>query len=215
MIGLLGLALAAMPLPDYGAELAKSRWYDVDRVLTNGCRFDPEATAIACDEGTTSLAREMATEFQRVVRPDAGLTYLVALAHRYDGDNGEAIQNYQRSIALDPTYEAAWYDLGEVWLIQGDYDKAAEAFEQVATLRAVGDAAWLGPWRRAEVAAHQHQAEPFETWMREALERGFSFRQIEGQPQWKGFYADPALRDSVEKLITVYGTPDTLDTLRP
>jgi hypothetical protein len=50
--------------------------------------------------------------------------------------------------------------------------------------------------------------------MKQALARGFSFRQIEGLPPWKGFYADPVMRDSIEKLITVYGTPETLETLR-
>jgi tetratricopeptide (TPR) repeat protein len=211
---LLGVAFAAMPLPHYGEALSDARWYAADKVLSDGCRFDPESTAIACDEGVTELARSMAADYQRIVRADAGLTYLIALTHRYDGDNRQAVQQYQKALAIEPTYEPAWYDLGELWLIQGDYTEAAEAFEKVAELRSTGDAAWLGPWRRAEVAAHQHDANTFETWMRKALELGFSFRQIEGQPQWKTFYADPALRESVEKLITVYGTPDTLDTLK-
>jgi tetratricopeptide (TPR) repeat protein len=210
----LALAGATVPLPDYGHALADARWYAVDKVLSNGCAFDPEAAAIACEDGTTALAREMAEDFQRIVTPSAGLTYLVGLSYRYDGDADQASIWYERAIELDPTYEAAWYDLGELHLIAGRFAAAAQAFEKVSELVPEGDTAWVGPWRRAEVAAHQKQPEVFETWMKTALERGFSFRAIEGSPPWRGFYADPMMRDSIEKLITVYGTPQTLDTLR-
>jgi len=215
MLGLwLGLAAATVPLPHYGEALADAKWYAVDKVLTNGCGFDPQASAVVCEEGTTSLAREMAEDFQRIVTPSVGLTYLVGLSHRYDGNNTQAITWYRRAIAIDEGYEAAWYDLGELHLVDGRFNAAAEAFEKVAELVPEGETAWVGPWRRAEVAAHQQQPEVFETWMRRALELGFSFRHIENSPPWKGFYADPAMRDSIEKLITVYGTPQTLDTLR-
>ena len=215
MTGLwLGIALAAAPLPNYGDSLADARWYAVDKVLSNGCRFDPTVSAIACDPGTTELAREMADDFQRIVTSSAGLTYLIGLSHRYDGHEAQAMTWYQRAIALDRDYEAAWYDLGELHLIGGRFDEAAEAFERVTVLVPEGPTAWVGPWRRAEVAAHQQQPEAFETWMRQALERGFSFRHIEGSPPWKAFYADPVMRDSLEKLITVYGTPETLRTLQ-
>lgn len=210
----LALATAAPPLPDYGEALADARWYAVDKVMSNGCGFDPNAAAVVCEEGTTELAREMADDFQRVVTKSAGLTYLIGLSHRYDGHNDQALTWYRRAIALDEGYEAAWYDIGELHIIDGRFDAAAEAFEKVAELVPEGETAWVGPWRRAEVAAHQQQPEVFETWMKKALEKGFSFRQIEGSPPWRGFYADPAMRASVEKLITVYGTPETLDTLR-
>jgi tetratricopeptide (TPR) repeat protein len=208
------VAFAALPLPDYGDELARARWYQLDRLLEQGCRYDPNALAMACDDGVTDQVREGARAFEEHVAPDAGLAYLVGLSYKYEGNDDDAVAAYQRATRLDPAYDAAWYDLGETWLIAGELDRAAEAFEKVAELRTEGEAAWLGPWRRAEVAAHQHQAEVFETWMRKALERGFSFRQIAGLPNWKAFYADPALRDSVEKLITVYGTPEVLDSLR-
>jgi hypothetical protein len=73
---------------------------------------------------------------------------------------------------------------------------------------------WMGPWRLAEVAANQHDADAFEDQMREALRRGFSFKTIAGLPNWQRFYADPVLHDSIEKLVTVYGDAKILDSLK-
>ncbi len=208
------VASAALPLPDYGAELARARWHQLDELLETGCRYDPQALAMACEDGVTERVREGARAFEKAVVEDAGLAYMVGLAYKFEGNDRAAVTAYERAIRLDPTYDAAWYDLGETWLIQGELTQAAEAFERVAELRDSGEAGWLGPWRRAEVAAHLHDAEGFERWMRLALERGFSFRHIAGLPNWKAFYADPALHDSVVKLLTVYGTDEVLDSLR-
>jgi len=209
------LAHGAMPLPDYGDELARAQWHRINTELEAGCRYDPAALAMACDDGVTEEARAEARTFERVVTEDAGLAYLIGLTFKYEGEDDRAVTAYRRATRLDPDYDAAWYDLGETWLIQGRYQQAAEAFEKVAALRDEGEAAWLGPWRRAEIAAHLGDAAGFEEWMRLALERGFSFRQIAGLPNWKAFYADPELHDSVEKLITVYGTPEVLHSLEP
>lgn len=215
MLLLASLALGAMPLPDYGDELARAAWYRLNDRLEAGCRYDPQALAMACEDGVTASVRADAAAFEATVTEDAGLAYLAGLAWKYEGDDDQALVAYQRAVRLDADYDAAWYDLGETWLVKGELEPAAKAFERVTELRTDPEAGWLGPWRRAEVAAHLHDAEGFERWMRIALERGFSFRQIQGLPNWKAFYADPALRDSVEKLITVYGSDEVLDSLQP
>lgn len=206
---------AAIPLPDYGEELARAQWHRIDNELEASCRYDPSALAMACEPGVTAAARQAAEAFEAAVTEDAGLAYLIGLTYKYEGDDAKAVRAYVRATELDPDYDAAWYDLGETWLIQARYRDAARAFERVAELRTEGEAAWLGPWRRAEVAAHLGDPDGFETWMRTALERGFSFRQIAGLPNWKKFYADPELRDSVQKLITVYSTAEVLESLEP
>jgi hypothetical protein len=67
----------------------------------------------------------------------------------------------------------------------------------------------------AEVAGAQRDVQAFEANIREALRRGFSLQQISGQPHWKLFYQDEVLRDSVQKLVRVYGDPSILDSLGP
>ena len=55
----------------------------------------------------------------------------------------------------------------------------------------------------------------FDDAAREALRRGFSFRENEGLPTWQRFYADPRMRDAIVKMVVVYGDERTLDTLAP
>jgi hypothetical protein len=96
----------------------------------------------------------------------------------------------------------------------GELDKARHAFEQVARLTTDTRQRWIAPWRLAEVAASAGDAAGFETHMREALRHGFSFDTIAGLPNWQAYVADPRVGPSVAKLISVYGNPAVLDTLR-
>ncbi|MFT4628184.1 MAG: tetratricopeptide (TPR) repeat protein [Myxococcota bacterium] len=209
-----GSASAAVPLPDYERELARARWHEANDVLEAACRYEPRQRAVVCTDRVDD-AIELAESFQRHVFADAGLTYLVALAQRYKGDEPAAAAGFRRALALDDAHDAAWHDLGELLLISGDFDDADAAFAHVTALRKTGPNAWVGPWRQAEVAAHQRQVVAFEEHMRQALRRGFSFRTIAGLPNWKSFYADPVMRKSITKLVTVYGDPELLGTLEP
>jgi len=198
LLVLVSAGLGAVPLPSYRHQLATEEWYRVSDLI---------------DQGLADDAIDRATRFQRQVSPDARLEYLTGLAWRRAGNDRRAERHYRRAVEMDPEREDAWYDLGELLVAQNRLDEAEHAFSQVARLVPYGTNSWLGPWRLAEVAAHRQDPERFEEHMREALRRGFSFRQIEGLPNWKAFYADPVMRDSVEKLVTVYGDRRTLDTL--
>jgi tetratricopeptide (TPR) repeat protein len=206
------VALAAVPLPSYRRAVATSAWLDINERLETSCTFDGSSAAMICD-ANIDLVAQRAQAFTHQAFEDAGIVYLLALTHRYQGRNQEAEQAYRRSLALDAEYDAAWHDLGELLLLTERYDEATAAFLRVAELRSEGPNAWVGPWRLAEVAAERHDPRTFEGHMREALSRGFSFRQIAGLPNWKRYVADPALRDSVSKLITVYGDAETLRSL--
>ena len=100
-------------------------------------------------------------------------------------------------------------------MAQGALDRARTAFTHVRDLRSEGDLAWIGPWRLAEVAALDHDAARFEADIKVALRRGFSFEHIAGQPNWRAFYADPALTDTLDKLLTVYATSEVRESLKP
>ena len=210
------LAHAEMPLPTYSDWLGQAKWYEVNAQLEANCRFSTMASAVICEDLPALEALIEETEsFQKHVLRDAGLEYLVGLSWRYQGNAARARAKYLAAVALDPDYSAPWSDLGELYIVAGEYDDANRAFAEVTRLVADGPNAWIGPWRQAEVAAHRQDPEAFEQHMHQALKRGFSFRQIEGLPNWKAFYADPAMRDSIEKMITVYGSTAIIDSLRP
>lgn len=208
-----GVALAEVPLPSYRDELVRDRWAQVDGILREGCTTD--RFPVACQEGVVDRAIAAVDVFEDAVVRDAGLEYLAGLACRYGGRDDQAVTRYQSALALDPKLAEAWYDLGEIWMTRARYDDARHAFEQVRDLEADTDHAWLGPWRLGEVAALQHDPAGFERHIKEALRHGFSLRQIMGQENWRGFYADPALRDVLDKLLTVYSTEDVRDSLKP
>jgi len=208
-------AQATVPLPAYPESLALRRWHEVNTQLENGCRFDAAQAGFVCAAGVTERARGRAQAFQDALFKDPGLEYLIGLTYRYDGEEIRAVDHYRAAIALNPDYKAAWYDLGELYLSQGHYARAAEAFDRVSQLIPSGPQSWLGPWRRAEVAALQQDPVVFETQIKIALRRGFSFRQIAGLPNWRRFYADPTMRDTLDKLLTVYSEPSVRLSLQP
>ncbi len=207
-------AWAAVPLPSFRERVAEEAYQGLDVLLETGCAYDARVAAVGCGEGVTEEVVRRARAFRDQVFDDAGVAYLQGLAERYAGDEAAAEAAWRRAIALDETYSAPWYDLGELHLKAGRYDEAEAAFARVTALVTTGDRAWVGPWRQAEVAALQSHAELFERHIKSALERGFSFQQIVGLPNWRAFYADPALRDTLDKLLTVYATPDVRKSLQ-
>lgn len=194
--------------------LARDTWRRLDARLQAGCRVDPTQGGVVCEDGVAASVIADVDAFERRLFPDGPLTYLGGLAARYAGDEGAAERRYRRALDLDPTLVEAWYDLGELLLASGRLDEAQAAFAEVAARNTARATSWLGPWRLAEVAAHRHDAAAFEAHLTEALRRGFTFRQIAGLPNWRGFYADPALRDTLRALLLVYADPSVEASLR-
>jgi hypothetical protein len=204
-------ASAEVPLPDYRDVVVQRTWHDVDSLIEAACSGPPGAQT--CNEEPLVEAIQTATAFQDVVTEDARLEYLLGLAYLSKGDRAAGRAHLEGAVQLDPDRPDAWHDLGEVYLQDGQMDEAGEAFGHVTRLVDSGSKAWLGPWRQAEVAAHQGDPEAFETHMKLALKRGFTFRTIRGLPNWRRFYADPRMQSSIRKMVTVYGTPDVLESL--
>lgn len=211
----LGTAAAEVPLPSYREQLAREVWSHIDARLERGCAFQPHAGGVVCAEGVTDAVVEQASAFRRHVFDDAGIAYLQGLAHRYAGEERRARTAWIRATELDPEYRAAWYDLGELHLVAGRYADAEAAFRRVADLAQDTPMPWLGYQRLAEVAALRQDPAAFESNVKLALERGFSFRQVVEWPNWQAFAADPVLRDTLAKLLTVYATDDVRRQLLP
>jgi tetratricopeptide (TPR) repeat protein len=199
LLALMGVARAEMPLPSYRDALVHEAWTSANDLL---------------EAGLLAEAAAKAQEFEDTVTPDGSLEYLIGYSWRLRDDNAQAEAHYSRALELNPDLPEAWSDLGELYLVEGRWDDAERAFHEVDRLVSTGPKSWLGPWRLAEVAAHKGDVNGFEAEMKVALERGFTFRMIKDLPNWQGFYADPKLHDSVEKLITVYGDAETLESLK-
>jgi len=211
----LALALSAhaeVPLPDYDDIVVQRTWHRINSLIEAACTGGP--TVRACSKEPLDEAIQIASSFQSQVIRDARIEYLLGLAYRSRGDQAEGERHLRNATLMDADRPDAWNDLGEIYLQDGRYEQAAEAFTHVSRLVDTGSKSWLGPWRQAEVAAHRQQPEQFEEHMKVALSRGFSFQLVRGLPNWKAFYADPIMRPSVGKLITVYSTPDVLESLQ-
>lgn len=209
---LVGLAWADKPFPDYDEAVVLRTWDKLDSLLEAACS-GPPGPGRSCVPEPLREAIQRGEAFERHVTEDARIRYLIGLAHTSLGEASLARARFEEAVVLDPDRADAWHDLGEIRLAEGDLEGAHVAFEHVARLVERGPGAWLGPWRLAEVAALRQDADAFETHMRKALERGFTFRTIAGLPNWKRFAADPVIGPSVRKLITVYGTPEILESL--
>lgn len=211
----MGWAGAQVALPAYDEALARGTWMALDARLEQSCAFNPHASGVECaDPAVLDEVIARSDAWQRVVQPDAGLAYLGGLAWRYKGDAARARAAWERAVELDPDYRAPWYDLGELYLADGDLDRAANAFTQVGRLTPPGAETWLAPWRLAEVAAFRRDPAAFEAHLRDALRHGFTFDRVAGLPNWKAFLEDPEIGPSVEKLVTVYGNAAQLEAIR-
>jgi tetratricopeptide (TPR) repeat protein len=186
-------AFADRAPPDYG------------EVLVREATVRLEASNL---QGRYADTVEWGEDFQRQVIEAAALEYEIAYAWNALGESERAQRHYRRAVELEPDHAAAWYDLGELLLVEGELDRAEEAFERAAALRTDH---WAGPFRLAEVAARRGQAERFEEQLRRALGAGFSFRVVVGDANWLGYYRDPALRDVIRRLVTVYSDESLLD----
>ena len=220
---LLNGAQAEVPLPSYRDAMARSAWYKVNELIEHANHLASEELSNVPSGKEVTLsprvsekyleALQVAEAFESQVMETSGLAYLRGLTWRQMGDLKKAENHYRRSIALDKTAPDAWYDLGEILFIREQYPEARQCFEEVSLLLTTGPNAWRGPIRVAEVAGYQGDVASFEANIREALRRGFSLHQIGNQKQWKTFYQDDRLRDSVQKLVRVYGDPSILKSL--
>lgn len=190
---------AEVPLPDYRQELAAQRAWEVQEHIQQG----------ELDEAIASARR-----YQRKLGEDAQLQYLMGWALSGTETPDQAEPCYRRAVELRPDYTEAWIQLGEFYTRQQRIEPAREAWTAVSQQLTRGERAWLGPLRLAEVAAMDGDAPGLETHLREALRRGFSFKDISSVPRWQAWYADPTLHDSIDKMVTVYGDERTRALLR-
>ena len=186
-------AFADRAPPDYGQVLVREASTRLEAMNVQGSHAD---------------VVEWGEDFQEQVLPGADLEYEIAFAWNALGESGRARRHFRRAVELDPDHAASWYDLGELLLVDGDLDAADAAFERAAALRPDH---WAGPFRLAEVAARRGDPVRFEAQLRQALGTGFSFRVVVGDGNWLGYYRDPALRDVIRRLVTVYSDERLLD----
>jgi tetratricopeptide (TPR) repeat protein len=213
---LISPASAEMPLPSYKEEVIVAAWLEVDAIIEHACAAPLDGSTpheVPCDPDRLQQAIDLATRFNRIVVEDPRIHYLIGLAHRQRGELGRATNEFRRALAMDETRLDAWLGLGEVLQAQQQYDQADDAYATLSEKLLDGPNTWLPWFHRAELAAYRGDVTQFENHLREAVLRGFSFIQIRYSPVWQAFYADPTLRDSIEKLITVYSDRSVLDTL--
>ena len=132
--------------PEIRQPLAEMRLVlDGGRVLVESerVRFDPRTgqTVLDLDAGNLEKAAE-ATLVTGLVRPMAPPTEQAETwferASEWDADpaqSDDAIDAYRRVVAIDPTYAAAWNNLGLLLHRMGRYDEARESYD-----RALGEA---------------------------------------------------------------------------
>ena len=68
--------------------------------------------------------------------------------------------------------------------------------------------------QQLQADAQKQDAVAFEAHLRNALRYGMNIQVIAGDAAWKGFLADPVIGTTVERMITVYGGPEILASLK-
>jgi tetratricopeptide (TPR) repeat protein len=195
MLLLVAAAWAEIPPPDYRDTLMAAAADEVAR------RARQEGM-----EAAVNFAKNWAHQ----VGADARVTYELGLAARLAGDDAAARRYLDQAVDQDPGLVTARYDRGEVLLNAGELDAAEADFREVARL---APDQWAGHFRLADVAGRRHDAVGFEAHLLDALRQGFSFRNVVGDPRWRGYLADAELGPIVRRLVVVYQDEAVLDAL--
>ena len=195
----MGGAHGAVPAPDYRAELLSRVELETHRLL---------------ESGQAELALTHIQTFRKEVTDEPRLAYEESLVLRHMGRSQEALKLLEYTLSEDDTQAAAWYDLGELQLIGDDLEAAKAAFQKATELTEDHPQGWAGPYRLAEVAGFQKDADSFEQHLEEALRRGFSMsRTIQGDARWIQFMQQEALARILLRLATVYGEEAVIESL--
>jgi tetratricopeptide (TPR) repeat protein len=193
---MVGAASAARPPADYRSVVHGAAAAELEALNARG-RFED--------------VRTFGDRFVDRVEPASLVLYEMAYAANRMGEIGPALRLYDRAIALDPELAVAFYDRGELHLIQGDVAQARADFEAAARLRPDH---WAVHFRLAHLAGRQGQAGPFETHLLDALRHGFDFRTVLSDPDWQAWARDPALGRVLRRLIVVYSDETLYDQLK-
>lgn len=193
---LAGAALAARPPADYREVVHRSAAAELEALNARG-QFE--------------AVRSFGDRFVSRVEPAALVIYEMAYAANRMGEVLPALRLYDRAIALDPELAVAFYDRGELHLLQGDVETATADFEAAARLRPDH---WAVHFRLAHLAGRQGQAQAFETHLLDALRHGFGFRTVLSDPDWQAWARDPTLGRVLRRLIVVYSDETLYDQLR-
>ena len=127
--------------PDAETPLSELRLVVQDqRVIVehDRLRFDPRTGQALLDFGAGELEREsresaLAGLVRPLVPPADAAEVWFARASAWDGDPQRwesAVDAYERVVALDPAYAAAWNNLGLLQHRMGHYDRARECYEK-------------------------------------------------------------------------------------
>lgn len=212
-------ARADLPMPDYTEETVVEAWYVLDRQIYDACKWvtppgSPVEQPVQCSPERLEQVITNARHLQEAVGQDARLLFQVSRAHRLSNAPKSASEVLRQALDLDTSRVEIWTAYGEVSLDLGNYGEARRAMTAVTHLLPYGDGAWYAHFQLAQVAAFEGNALKMEEGLREALRLGFSFALLKGDPTWREFYKNPALTESLERLITVRSTQDVLDSLK-
>lgn len=212
------VARAEPDLPSYKDEVVIAAWTDVDAAITASCDWPQGSEGVGvplhCDADKLHAVIGGAQAFERTVVPDRRIRYLIGLAHRHLGEVDAAEAAFREALKLAPNRAEAWFDLGELLAGKRDWDGARDAFTHVTALVPAGARSWPGWLQLAQADAQKQDAAAFEAHLRNALRYGMNIQVIAGDAAWKGFLVDPVIGPTVERMVTVYGGPEILASLK-
>lgn len=160
--------------------------------------------------GDFAAVREHGQRFLDRVEPSARVLYEMAYAANRQGERRAALGLYDRAIEQDDELAVAFYDRGELHLLEDDVAAARADFEAAARLRPDH---WAVHFRLAHLAGRQGDPEAFDAHLMAALRHGFDFRTVVQDPDWRRWAAHPELGRVLRRLIVVYSDEALYDAM--
>lgn len=135
---------------DFGiASIRESRTRAAEEAFVRVSALAPERpdgpmnlARVALAEGAVERALEHLEEAERRAPGDARVSWIRGEAHLSDGDYGPAVAAYQRTLASFPRHRASLLGLGRALYLDGRYEAALPAFEELLAIDPEARPAW-------------------------------------------------------------------------
>ena len=151
-------------------------------------------------------AYRVAEDFSVNLFPSARIFYELGLRHNQRGDLDEAMKCYERSLTIEPTFQASLYDQAEIYILNSRFSDAKRNLLQISMMESHH---WAVDYRLAQIYSVEPNIEKMEFHLKRALEFGLPQNVLkEDRLQWLPQLRNESVAITLEMFLQAIGASE-------